>query len=269
MMMKTNPLLTLRTATLGGLLATFLSSCSNTSSDGSDNTSSRRGLLSSSKSDDNSGGGGPQAKGIDVSDNVGTVDWTQVKADGYTFALVKATDGVSLPSAVEYFNATWPKMKAAGTIRGAYHFYESADDPVAQANYFTSTLANAGGLQAGDLPPVLDFERATSGANVMKFLKQVEANTGRTPIIYVNESFASSYLTDPEFANYPLWLAEYKVTTPKVPATWQNAGKSWTFWQWNEAGAVAGVAGGSGQTDLDWFNGDASELASFIASTIR
>lgn len=215
-------------------------------------------------SDDSTSGG--TLKGIDVSNNVGAVDWTQVKADGYAFAFVKATDGVSYPPSVAYFLENWPKMKAAGIVRGAYHFYESGDDPVAQADYFADTLAKAGGLGCGDLPPVLDFERATSGANVLKFLKQLKSRTGRTPMIYVNESFASQYLSDPEFAEYPLWLAEYGVSTPKVPATWTNAGKSWTFWQYSESGKVSGVAG-AGETDLDKFNGGSRALKQFISST--
>ncbi len=207
------------------------------------------------------GGGGP-VLGIDVSDNVGEVDWGRVVAAGYAYAFVKATDGVHY-SRVGYFLENWPKMKAAGILRGAYHFYESGDGPEAQADYFASVLERAGGLEKGDLPPVLDFERATSGANVLKFLQRLEDKTGRTPIIYVNESFANSYLSDPAFASYPLWIAEYGVTSPKVPRTWSAAGKTWTFWQNSESGTVPGVPG-SGETDLDQFNGSESDLKRFI-----
>lgn len=206
-------------------------------------------------------GGGP-AKGIDVSDNVGTVDWDEVKAAGYSFAFVKASDGVSYPQ--QYFQQNWPRMKASGIVRGAYHFYESGDDPVEQAKYFASVIDRAGGLDRDDLPPVLDFERATSGSNVLKFLNQIEQLTGRTPIIYVDESFANQYLTSPKFASYPLWIAEYGTDSPKVPATWSKAGRSWTFWQDSQSATVAGVSGGAGSTDTNVFNGDAAALARFI-----
>ena len=231
-----------------GLASVIISGCSS--------------IVPSSSRTESSSANQTHVLGIDVSDNVGSVNWAEVAAAGYPFAFVKATDGVSY-SRVGYFYENWPKMKAAGIIRGAYHFYESGDDPVAQANYFASVLAKAGRLGRDDLPPVLDFERATSGANVLKFLEALKAKTGRTPIIYVNESFASSYLTDPVFAEYPLWLAEYGVSTPKVPTTWANAGKSWTFWQNSEGGTVPGVSG-AGQTDLDKFNGSLSDLKKFV-----
>ena len=156
-------------------------------------------------------------------------------------------------------------MKAAGIIRGAYHFYESKDDPVTQANYFASVLQKAGGLEKTDLPPVLDFERATSGKNVLTFLRTLEAKTGRKPIIYVDESFANTYLTDPLFSSYPLWLAEYGVTTsPKIPKTWTLAGKSWSIWQYTESGTVQGIPGGVKDTDINVFNGSLSDLQKFI-----
>ncbi len=229
----------------------LFSSCSNTAPQEGDSATAK----------------GKYLRGIDVSDNVGKIDWAKVKADGYAFAFVKATDGIDY-GGVDYFFVNWPKMKSAGIIRGVYHFYESADDPVAQADYLADSLQNAGGLESGDLPPVLDFERAASGKQVMAFLKRIEARTGCTPIIYVDERFANLYLTDPAFANYPLWIAEYKVAAPKVPNTWKNASKSWTLWQDSESGTVRGVAG-AGETDTNFFRGDAAALQKFIANSHR
>lgn len=246
-------------APLIGFASIVLSGCHSTSPPSNDNGRSDSDSLDRSS---DSASSQSHVRGIDVSDNVGAVDWGKVVAAGYTFAFVKATDGVHYSNA-DYFYDNWPKMKAAGIIRGAYHFYESDDDPVAQANYFVGVLEKAGGLGKNDLPPVLDFERATSGSNVLKFLQTLKAKTGRTPIIYVNESFASSYLTNPAFAAYPLWLAEYGVDQPKVPTTWAGAGRSWTFWQNSEDGKVPGVSG-SGQTDLDKFNGTLNDLKEFV-----
>ena len=98
----------------------------------------------------------PDVRGIDVSDNNGRVDWNQVKKDGLVFSFIKATDGISYPE-VWYFNENWPKMKAAGIVRGAFHYYEPSNDPIEQANYFADTLLKAG-FEDGDMPPVLDIE---------------------------------------------------------------------------------------------------------------
>ena len=78
--------------------------------------------------------------GIDVSHYQGTVDWVKVKATGITFAYAKATDGNTYTD--PQFHTNWQGMRAAGILRGAYHFYETNDDPVTQANNFINALGS-------------------------------------------------------------------------------------------------------------------------------
>src|SRR5579862_5576626 len=101
-------------------------------------------------------------EGIDVSDAQGSPNWSKVEAGppmrGFVFT--KATQG-------DYFTATpfsanWTGIKAAGMLRGAYHFFDATIDGVKQANHYLSVLNAAGGLAAGDLPPMLDIECPTS-----------------------------------------------------------------------------------------------------------
>jgi lysozyme len=191
--------------------------------------------------------------GIDVSDHQGSVDWNAVKQAGKSFAFIKATDGITWTD--PDFATNWSGAKAAGLLRGAYHFYETNDDPTAQAENFL----NAVQLEAGDLPPVVDIEKLHSGGSVSQVVKDlqtwldvVEKATGRMPIIYTDRSFWSSLGTS-AFGLYPLWIAEYGVQSPSLPAGWAN----WTFWQFSESGTVTGV---SGSVDLDVFNGSLAEL---------
>jgi lysozyme len=191
--------------------------------------------------------------GIDVSDHQGSVDWNAVKQAGKFFAFIKATDGITWTD--PDFATNWSGAKAAGLLRGAYHFYETNDDPTAQAENFL----NAVQLEAGDLPPVVDIEKLHSGGSVSQVVKDlqtwldvVEKATGRMPIIYTDRSFWASLGTS-AFGLYPLWIAEYGVQSPSLPAGWA----SWTFWQFSESGTVAGV---SGSVDLDVFNGSIAEL---------
>lgn len=188
-------------------------------------------------------------QGIDVSHYQGDVDWAKAKAAGIAFAYAKATEGTDYvdPS----FGGHWPAMRAAGIARGAYHFFETGDDPVAQADHFVHTL---GALDAGDLAPVVDIESFKGdyggrgvAANLQAWLDAVEQALGRTPAIYTNRSFWDQSV-NADFSRYPLWIAEYGVSAPTLPAGWN----AWMFWQHTQHGTVAGVAG---EVDLDVYAG--------------
>jgi lysozyme len=195
-----------------------------------------------------------QVQGIDVSDHQGTVDWNAVRQAGKLFAFIKATDGITYTD--PDFAANWSGARAAGLLRGAYHFYETDDDPTAQAKNFLSAVQ----LQPGDLPPVVDIERLDAGGtasqtvqDLQTWLDAVEQATGRVPIIYTDHGFWNSLGTS-AFGRYPLWIAEYGVDSPTLPAGWT----SWTLWQYSETGTVSGV---TGSVDLDVFNGTLADLA--------
>ena len=192
--------------------------------------------------------------GIDVSHFQGTVDWPAVKAAGKLFAFAKATDGITYTD--PEFQTNWQGMKAAGLLRGAYHFYESEDDPVSQANNFIKAV---GQLAPGDLPPVLDVEifKGNCGTvsladNVQTWLNTVQQALGRTPIIYTGCSFWNEYM-GPQFSAYPLWIAAYDVGQPSLPKGWNT----WTFWQSSQTGSVTGV---TGDVDIDVFAGSMADL---------
>ncbi len=195
----------------------------------------------------------PQVQGIDVSHLQQTVDWSEVLQAGKAFTFIKATDGITWtdPS----FAANWSGAKAAGLLRGAYHFYETDDDPTAQAEHFLSVVQ----CEPGDLPPVVDFEKIEGGQSTAQVLQDLQTwldvvaqATGRLPLLYTDSGFWNALGTS-AFGRYPLWVAEYGVQTPKLPTGWT----SWAFWQFSESGSVAGI---SVPVDLDVFNGTFAEL---------
>src|SRR5256885_1336394 len=96
--------------------------------------------------------------GIDVSHYQGTIDWGKVKSAGMAFAYTKATE--STGSTDSQFAVNWPAMKAAGLLRGAYHFFHADQDATAQANHFLQVVD----IGPGDLPAVIDIE-STSNAS--------------------------------------------------------------------------------------------------------
>ena len=202
-----------------------------------------------------------QTAGNDVSHFQGTVDWPAVKAAGSVFAFAKASDGNTYSD--PQFQLNWQAMESAGLLRGAYHFYETNDDPATQAENFLTAL---GALKENDLPPVVDIESfkgnygsASIAQNLQIWLNIVQQACDRTPIIYTGTAFWNEYL-DAGFAHYPLWIAEYSVSQPTLPNGWTQ----WSFWQFSESGSTAGV---NGAVDSDFFNGSAQDLLTFIQNS--
>jgi lysozyme len=201
--------------------------------------------------------------GIDVSShqhNVAPVsDWVQARSAGTDFAYVKATEGT------EYVNPNWfgdiNLARLTGIRGGNYHFARPSDAPgdaVAQANIFaTATI----GSPAPTLAPVLDLEDSGGltpeqlQSWVRDFLTTLKLRTGRDAVIYTYPSFWKSEMGDTaEFADHPLWIADYNGgDAPEVPGGWST----WTIWQTTSTGEVPGV---EGPVDRNVFNGNIQGL---------
>ena len=200
--------------------------------------------------------GDQRLTGIDVSHHNNVSDWSEIKSADISFVILKATDGMDYldPTFTDRFKA----LKTAGLIRGAYHFYETNDSPLVQANLF---IKNAP-LKAGDLPPIVDIERVKAPAtknlhsDFKTFLKQLEGHYGVKPIIYTGTKFWNHVMKE-HLADYPLWIAEYGTDSPTIPDGWQN----WTMWQYTDARAIPNV---DGDTDGSHFNGGADALSEIL-----
>ena len=190
--------------------------------------------------------------GIDVSHFQGAVDWPAVKAAGCAFAFAKATEGAGVTD--PYLRANWAGMKAAGLLRGAYHFYRAQQPAEQQAAHFLSAVQ----FEPGDLPPVLDIETGdgVTGQSlvggVQTWLDAVEPVAGATPVIYTNTPFWDAHFND-QFSRYPLWIAHYGPAPSPLPRGWPD----WTLWQYSQSLHIAGV---NGPADHDYFNGPAEAL---------
>jgi lysozyme len=201
-------------------------------------------------------------RGIDVSAHQGRVDWHGVKAEGYGFAFVKATEGAVYTSAT--FKRNWQGTKEAGLLRGAYHYFLGNMNPEKQAEHFLNVVQP----QAGDLPPVLDIEvsrgvsRLHLAAVVLAWLKHVEAATGLKPIIYTYPSFWRSSV-GVDMSDYPLWIAHYRRKTPSLPKGW----KDYLFWQYDDRGHLSAVQ--HNPVDLNVFQGSQQQLQALTRRTAK
>jgi GH25 family lysozyme M1 (1,4-beta-N-acetylmuramidase) len=213
---------------------------------------------------------GTSAMGIDVSRFQGPIDWpTVATTGGIRFAFVQASRGSGADCTVKpgqcgadpFFATNRVAAEANGIRVGAYHrafaaggtIADARADSIAEANVF---LTAVGSLQSGELVPVLDVETPFSGMTattlrtwIRVWVKKVTKRLGRKPMIYTNASSWGATGNTLEFAKakYPLWVAEWGVSHPAVPASnW--AGRGYSVWQYSSSGTVAGI---SGKVDQD------------------
>jgi len=199
--------------------------------------------------------------GIDLSSYQNPVNWANLAECGIKFAFLKATEGVTWKDPT--FTDKWKQAKSVGILRGAYHFFRPNKDASEQADNFLNSLNAVGGLEANDLPPVLDTEANNSvGSSVIRsrwleWLKIVEQKSGRKPILYTYPSFWNGLGSTPEFKAYPLWIAHYRLGRPDIPGAWTTC----YFWQYTDQGRIKGI---SDYVDLNWFNGELEGLQKFV-----
>lgn len=204
--------------------------------------------------------------GIDVSKWQPTVNWFTVYAAGASFAYCKATQGTFKDP---LFTSHWKGIKAAGLLRGAYHWFLPGLSLVAQAD---AVFAAVGVLGEGDLPVAIDIERDGKGPDGVQdtpddiratdlhaeeLANLIRERTQKKPLVY---SY-SYYLDDRniEVAKCPLWIADYRSGPPTLPPGWST----WSFHQYaGDSGRHPGV---SGPCDLNRFRGTLPELHALAA----
>jgi lysozyme len=222
---------------------------------------------------------GGQLMGIDVSRFQGEIGWQLVADDGVQFAFVQASRGSGDDCAVRpkrcgvdrYYPSNYLNATEVGIPVGAYHrAFVGGDtrkrvkaDSREEADLFVSQV---GELRGGDLLPALDVEAPFAGLGAGKlrvwvrtWLGRVRAALGARPIIYTSPASwaATGNTTEFALAGHPLWIANWGVSQPTVPAAnW--GGRGWTVWQYTSSGKVNGI---EGRVDLDRLNVGLAEIS--------
>ena len=194
---------------------------------------------------------GAVARGIDVSNFQGTIDWNQVKAAGIEFAILKVGPVYGKPDSTFERNAT--ECERLGIPYGVYYY--SYARSVADANIEADrTLAWLGGHHPS-LPVYYDlednyilqdpnFSKDKLAQIAQTFCNRMEA-VGFKSGIYANLNWFNNYLNSPSLSGYDHWVAQYN---------WRcDYAGSYSFWQYSSSGNVPGV---NGRCDMNYcFNG--------------
>ncbi len=199
--------------------------------------------------------GGP-IYGIDLFHEDDVQSWAEMLSNGYVFAILKASQGLS---ADPLFASRFAAAKAAGLIVGAYHFYSTSSDQASQAQFF-SNLCQSVGYDKTDIPLCFDFENSSGnysssdGANCQAFLQELASISGRIPLLYMSDSVPGELGNPSWMSNYPWWIARYGAS-PKNP---------YIFWQQSGSASIPGL-GNPGDKNI--FNGSVADLQQWISKT--
>jgi len=211
-------------------------------------------------------------------------NWTRAKSEGgISYAIIRGAWGTWKDPV---FDRDWPKLQAAGIVRGAYlflrfphHKYAACPSPAAQAKAF---ILAVGKLETKDLPPSLDVEfpggRAETKMTARQCLdhvreawKVLKDHYGVAPIIYTSARVWHEDLSDlaaPDLVESPLWLARYPFKkgtvvrdpkvfaggrhNPPVPPPWGDATNWWIHQYQGDALGLPGFP--TGNIDMNRLN---------------
>lgn len=196
-------------------------------------------------------------QGIDVSHHQGEINWKKLKSQKIQFAFIKATEGGDHVD--RKFFENWSASKAAGIIRGAYHFFTFCKSGIEQAQNFLRVVP----YEQDALPIVIDLEfggncsREMSEVDLAKevtdFVHEAQITFSSQPIFYVTSEFFDRYLKDHAqlFPPHTLWLRNIFLEPQ------QSACERWTIWQFANRGRLDGI---TGPVDLNAFCGGQADF---------
>lgn len=200
--------------------------------------------------------------GIDISRHNGEIDWPEVTSHKMVnrplhFVVIKATEGGDLVDPL--FADNWKNANKHGLVRGAYHFFTSFTDPDVQAINYLSTVKH----KRGDLVPVLDFEndgktyleRQHLSKNAHRWLKIIERELGKKPIIYTNHLIYNKYIKN-KIKGYGIWLADYTVHDATIFDI-----ENLLMWQHSDGGVIPGI---EETVDLNVFYGSPHKFQKYL-----
>jgi GH25 family lysozyme M1 (1,4-beta-N-acetylmuramidase) len=184
-------------------------------------------------------------KGIDISNNNGSVCYKGVIDSGVECVYMKATEGATYVDAT--LNENYECAREQALKIGFYHFLVGTSSPEDQADNFYNQIKD----KTMDLVPILDVE--TNFENLMdyvhRFINKFAELSGLTIGIYTYSGFMENL--DDSLAGFLLWEANYNNDPWNLPKNniWgQAAGHQYT-----DKGSVNGI---DGNVDLNQFNDD-------------
>ena len=183
-------------------------------------------------------------KGIDISNNNGSINFNGVKNSGVECVYIKATEGTTFQDS--YKSAFYGGAKSIGAKVGFYHFLVGTSAPETQAENFYKEIIKC----QNDLVPMLDVEVNFPGLNdyIARFIGRFNQLTSMEIGLYTYTSFLNEYIDVERFKTLKLWEANYNNNPWNLPS---NSFANRVGHQYTEKGYINGV---NGVCDVNEFN---------------
>lgn len=190
---------------------------------------------------------GVVARGIDVSEWQGSINWEKVRRDDVSFAIIRCGVG-SMSRSDLYWEQNASACEKLDIPYGVYFYSHatSADEARAEAQQALSIIGN----HRPSYPVFFDMEDDDLLGRDYPSLARAFCDTiegaGFTTGVYANLNWWNSYLTDSAFNNWTRWIAQYPITIPITAPQYEG---SYRFWQTTSSGKIDGI---SGNVDLNF-----------------
>lgn len=207
---------------------------------------------------------GAVAKGIDVSQHQGSIDWQKVKNAGTDYAIIRCGYGNDETNQDDkYWKTNADACVQNGIPFGTYiySYAENTEMAESEANHVLRLvkgykmkypiyydLEDQSILDATESDPKKIAEIAETFCNIIE-------SAGYEVAIYANTNWFNNYLTDSRFDSWGKWVAQYNDSC--------TYGGKYTMWQCSSTGQVDGI---SGNVDLNIDYGTVPEEATLGVS---
>lgn len=171
--------------------------------------------------------------GVDVSHHKGAIDWERVRADGISFAYLKASEGTGFTD--PRFAENLRGAKSAGLRVSGYHYFTLCSGGAAQAEHFLSVLG-----EQTTMPPAVDVEligncdpgppREQLLGEVRAFIETVEARTGTRMVVYLHPDLEDRYR-----------IADELDRRQWVRSLGARPSREWWIWQKSDSARIDGI----------------------------
>jgi lysozyme len=184
-------------------------------------------------------------KGIDISNNNGSIDFSQVLADKVEYVYMKASEGGTFQD--RELDGFYNACRSNGLKVGAYHFLTCTSSPESQAENFYKKIKS----YEWGLTPMLDIETEFEGLcdYVIRFINAFKELCPLQLGIYSYTGFINNMeLIQNIIKDYPFWEANYNNDPWNLPF---NFFTNRIGHQYTETGDICGI---SGKVDVNSFS---------------
>ena len=206
-----------------------------------------------------------RARGIDISHWNGTF----VYRGNIDFIIVKVSEGTAYQA---YAELNWDEISKV-PVRGAYHYFRTNVDPIAQADTFLDAISGQEWhFIAVDYEATGNTLDKQGAINLLSMMRQLR-NVQNLPVLLYTSPYIyrdNVTLWDKAFDTFGLWLARWRnikyveIGDPTVGLSGDDLDRDWDIWQHSNMGTgeVYGVS--SAIVDLNVYNGTVDDLHNYF-----